>query len=78
MGVIMGQMRKRRGARGAGYSKGDLIINISVDVKMGKLCLPPGPPAGLMVSTNFPRAAVWVFLWIQRGEHYEALLHILM
>lgn len=34
--------------------KGDLIINIRVDVKMGKLCLPPGPPAGLMVSTNFP------------------------
>lgn len=58
--------------------KGDLIINISVDVKMGKLCLPPGPPAGLMVSTNFPWAPVWVFLWIQRGEHYEALLHILM
>ena len=58
--------------------KGDLIINISVDVKMGKLCLPPGPPAGLMVSTNFPRAAVWVFLWIQRGEHYEALLQIHM
>lgn len=38
MGVIIGQMKKRRGASGAGYSKrGDLIINISVDVKMGKL-----------------------------------------
>lgn len=35
---------------------------------MGKLCLPPGPPAGMMVSTNFPRAAVWVFLWIPRAE----------
>lgn len=58
--------------------KGDLLINISVDVKTGKVCLPPGPPAGLMVSTNFPRAAVLVFLWIQRGERCEALLHILM
>lgn len=58
--------------------KGALTINIGVDVKMGKVCLPPRPPAGLMVSTSIPRALVLVFLWMQRTEHYEALLHILM
>lgn len=29
---------------------------------MGKLCLPPGPPAGLMVSTNFPQGGSVGFL----------------
>jgi len=35
---------------------------------MGNLCLPTGLPAGMMVSTNLPGAAVWVFLWVQGAE----------
>lgn len=36
MGVIIGQMRKREVREGQVTVKGGLIINIAVDVKMGK------------------------------------------
>lgn len=38
MGVIISPMRRRRGTRGGQVTvKGDLVINIGVDVKTGKL-----------------------------------------
>lgn len=62
--------------RGEGYRKDFFFINITVDVKLRKLCLPPGPPPEMMTSTNFSWAVVWVFLWIQRWVHYHPVLHI--